>query len=51
LIENIKGGSGIGKEKGGRVVIVEDVTDDDIGKIVKVEIDRVNIRELFGKKC
>jgi len=51
LIENIKGNSGIGKEKGGRVVIVEDVTDDDIGKIVKVEIDRVNIRELFGKKC
>jgi len=51
LIENIKGNSGIGKEKGGRVVIVEDVTDDDIGKIVKVEVDRVNIRELFGKKC
>jgi len=51
LIENIKGGSGIGKEKGGRVVVVEDVTNDDIGKIVKTKIGRVNIRELFGKKC
>ncbi len=51
LIENIKGNSGIGKENGGRVVIVEDVTDDDIGKIVKAKVNRVNIRELFGKKC
>lgn len=50
LIENIKDNKGIGKEKGGRVTIVEDVNKDDFGKIIKAKIDRVNIRELFGKK-
>ncbi len=50
LIENKKENSGIGKEKGGRVVIVEDIQNEDIGKIVKAKIDKVNIRELFGKK-
>jgi len=50
LIENIKDKKGIGKEKGGRVVIVEEVDKDDFGKIIKAKIDRVNIRELFGKK-
>lgn len=50
LIENVKENKGIGKEKGGRVVIVENVKQDDIGKIVKAKVDRVNIRELFGKR-
>lgn len=50
LIENIKDKKGIGKEKGGRVVIVEDIDEKDLGKIIKVKIDKVNIRELFGKK-
>lgn len=50
LIENIKDKKGIGKEKGGRVVIVEDIDEKDLGEIIKTKIDRVNIRELFGKK-
>lgn len=50
LIENIKENKGIGKEKGGRVVIVEDTKEDYLGKIIKAKIDRVNIRELFGKR-
>lgn len=50
LIENLKEGKGIGKEKGGRVTIVEGVKESDLGKIVKVKVERVNIRELFGKR-
>jgi len=50
LIESKKGDTGIGKEKGGRVVVIENILNEDIGKIVKAKIDRVNIRELFGKK-
>ncbi|MCX8094894.1 MAG: tRNA (N6-isopentenyl adenosine(37)-C2)-methylthiotransferase MiaB [Caldisericia bacterium] len=50
LIENIKDGKGIGKEKGGRVVIVDGIKEEDFGKIIKTKIDKVNIRELFGKK-
>lgn len=50
LIENIKDNKGIGKEKGGRVVIVENTKEDDLGSVIKAKIDRVNIRELFGKR-
>ncbi len=50
LIENIKDNKGIGKESGGRVVVVEEILKNDIGKKVKAKIEKVNIRELFGKK-
>lgn len=50
LIENIKEGKGIGKEKGGRLVIVEGIGDEKLGKLVKTRIEKVNIRELFGKR-
>lgn len=50
LIENIKEGKGIGKEKGGRLVIVEGIEDENLGKLVKTRIEKVNIRELFGKR-
>ncbi|MBC7195330.1 MAG: MiaB/RimO family radical SAM methylthiotransferase [Caldisericia bacterium] len=50
LIENIKDNKGIGKEKGGRVVVVDGVSEGDLGKIVKAKVERVNIRELFGKR-
>lgn len=50
LVENIKENKGIGKEKGGRVVIVEAINENDLGRVIKAKIDRVNIRELFGKR-
>lgn len=50
LVENIKDKKGIGKEKGGRVVIVENVVEEDFGKVIKAKIGKVNIRELFGEK-
>ena len=50
LVENVKDGKGIGKEKGGRVVIIEDVEKESAGKLMKVKIYDANIRELFGRK-
>lgn len=50
LIENVKDGKGIGKEKGGRVVVVDGINEEDLGKIIRSKIERVNIRELFGKR-
>lgn len=50
LIENINKGKGVGKEKGGRVVIVDDLKESDSGKLIDVKIYDANIRELFGRK-
>jgi tRNA-2-methylthio-N6-dimethylallyladenosine synthase len=50
LIENVKDNKGIGKERGGRVVVVDGVKENEVGMILKAKVDRVNIRELFGKR-
>jgi hypothetical protein len=32
------------------VVVVDGVKEDEVGMILKAKVDRVNIRELFGKR-
>jgi len=50
LVENVKDKRGIGKEKNGRVVVIDGVSEEDIGRLMQVKVYDANIRELFGKR-